>query len=262
MTRQKIPAQSGEELEYAVETLPYKIVCTMRYEKREITAGEVATMLAVSERHAEALLKDRLIAGRQLRSGLWLTNTAAVERYRATAQRGTGRALGASTAWGLLWELSGRTPTWLSTSTLARVRQRIATSSPEDIVRATSGRTRVHFYTRGDGAPPVSWSPLIETGRPAARHLGVRYKRVFNYGAGYVRDGTISEFAERNQLFEDYEGKNLLFENTLPIAYERATMPTAVVAVDLAVGGSGYELEQGCRILMNLQSAWREAHDG
>ncbi len=233
----------------------------MPNEKREITAFEVATMLAVSERHAEALLKDKLIAGRQLRSGLWLTSKASVERYLATAQRGTGRALGASTAWGLLWELSGRTPTWLPVSTLARVRQRIATSSPEDIVRATSGRTRVHFYTRAERAPEVLWSPLIETGRPAARHHGVRYKRVFNYGAAYVRDGTIAEFAARNQLVEDYEGKNLLFENTLPVPYKRATMPPAVVAVDLAMGGSAYELAQGYRILSTLQSVWREARD-
>lgn len=84
---------------------------------------------------------------------------------------------------------------------------------------------------------------------------------MFNYGAAYVRDGTIAEFAARNQLVEDYEGKNLLFENTLPVPYEWATMPPAVVAVDLAMGGSAYELAQGYRILSTLQSVWREARD-
>lgn len=230
----------------------------MKYEKREIAASDVARLLIVSERHAEALLRDRLIAGRQLRSGVWLSNKEAVDRYRATAQRGRGRALSASTAWGLLWELSGQRPSWLSTSTLSRVRQQIATSSPEEIVRATSGRTRARYYTllpsvsTGD----ASWDGLIRTGRTAARRFGVRS---LNYASGYVRDGTSDEFARRHALFEDYEGMNVLFDNTLPIPYKRAVMPDAVVAVDLTLTGGESERKRGVAIVASLQRIWRES---
>jgi len=234
----------------------------MQYEKREITAADVGRILIVSERHAEALLKDRLIAGRQLRSGVWLTSKASVERYRATARRGSGRALSASTAWGLLWELSGLRPPWLSSSTLTRVRQQIDIFSPEEIVRATSGRTRAHYYTLASAASSASWDSLIRTGRPAARHFGVRVNRAFNYAAGYVRDGTIAEFAARHGLFEDYEGMNVLFDNTLPIPYSSASMPDAVVAVDLVVSGGEYERGKGLMAIARLQQMWREAHRG
>lgn len=244
-----------------VRRVPYKIGYTMQYEKREITVADIARMLIVSERHAEALLKDRLIAGRQLRSGVWLTTRESVERYRATAHRGSGRALSTSTAWGLLWELSGLRPSWLPASTLARVRQQVATSSPEEIVRATSGRTRAHHYTLSPSfsTSNASWSSLIRTGRPAARHFGVRVSRQLNYAVGYVRDGLIAEFAPRQGLFEDYEGKNVLFENTLPVPYSGTAMPDAVVAVDLAVSGGEYERTRGLVAVERLQQAWRDA---
>lgn len=231
----------------------------MRYENWEITAADVARLLAVSERHAEALLNDRLVAGRQLRSGVWLTNKAAVERYRATAQFGSGRALKASTAWGLLWELSGLHASWLSSSTLARVRQQIMSLSAEEIVRATSGRTRARYYTLERTAENVSWGALIRTGRPAARHFGVRVKRGFNYASGYVREGTSAEFAPRHALFQDYEGMNVLFDNTLPIPYAKAVMPDAVVAVDLMLTGGEYERARGVMAVARLQNTWREA---
>ncbi|KJL30501.1 hypothetical protein [Microbacterium oxydans] len=231
----------------------------MKYEKREITAADAAAVLAVSERHAEALLKDRLIAGRQLRSGAWLTSRAAVERYRTTAQRGRGRALSAPTAWGMLWELSGLQATWLSTSTLARVRQQVTALSAEEIVQATSGRTRARYYAPSSTTPDVAWEGLIRTGRPAARHLGVRVNRAYNYAAGYVRDGTSAAFATRHAFVEDYEGMNVLFDNTLPIPYSRQSMPDAVVAVDLALTGGVYERERGAVIIARLQNTWREA---
>ncbi|MEJ6555904.1 hypothetical protein PQI51_12830 [Microbacterium esteraromaticum] len=231
----------------------------MKYGNRELTAHEAAKVLEISERHAEALLKDRLIAGRQLRSGVWLTSKASVERYRATAQSGRGRALSASTAWGLLWELSGRRPSWLPSSTLARVRRQIETFSPEEIVRATSGRTRARFYTISRGTSDISWgNSLVRTGRPAARHLGVRAGN-FNYASGYVRDGTSADFARRHAMSEDYEGRNVLFDNTLPITYPGAAMPDAVVAVDMTLTGGEYERERGLLALAMLQRKWMEA---
>lgn len=233
----------------------------MRSGTREITAADAAAALSVGERHAEALLKDRLIAGRQLRSGVWLTSRAAVERYQATSQRGRGRALSTATAWGMLWELSGLQATWLSTSTLARVRQQIAALSAEEIVRATSGRTRARYYARSPMSPEVSWEDLIRTGRPAARHLGVRVNRAYNYATGYVRDGSSVAFTSRHLFVEDYESMNVLFDNTLPISYSAPSMPDAVVAVDLTLTGGLYERERGVAIIARLQSAWREARD-
>lgn len=232
----------------------------MRYEQREITVPSVAHRLMVSERHAESLLKDRLIAGRQLRSGQWLTNEEAVDRYLAIGQRGRGRTLNASTAWGVLWDLSGLRPDWLSSSTLMRVRERIAASTPEEIVRATSGRTRARYYTiaASGGKKNPSWDGLVRSARPAARRFGVRS---LNYASGYICDGAREEFTRRYALFEDYEGMNVLFDNTLPITYKKATMPDAVVAVDLTLTGGEFERKRGIAAIAHLQRVWTEARE-
>lgn len=227
------------------------------YEKREMTTCEVARLLQVSERQTEALFADRRIPARQLRSGAWLTDARVVQRYIATAQRGRGRTLSTPTAWGLLWELSGRRPSWLGASTLSRVRQQIASSSPEEIVRATSGRTRARYFLDPIGADrKASWSGLIRTGRPAARHLGIRS---FNYACGYVRDGTTEDYATRHAFWEDYDGWHVLFDNTLPVTHNRAVMPDAVIAVDLAVTGGAPERQRAMEGIAHLQGVWAEA---
>lgn len=227
--------------------------------EQEITAADLAKLLAISERHAAALLKDRLIAGRQLRSGAWLTSRAAAARYLAIARRGGGRSLNAATAWGMLWELSGSRPTWLSTSTLARVRQQILALTPEEIVRETSGRTRAHYFSRSSSLE-ISSDALIRTGRPVARRLKVNVAGRREFASGYVRVGTIAEFAARWGMTENYAGRHVLFENTLPISYSHTSMPDAVIAVDLVASGNDYERKRGLVAVARLQAAWRAAH--
>lgn len=162
---------------------------------------------------------------------------------------------------GVLWELSGLRASWLSTSTLARVRQQIAALSAVEIVQATFGRTRARYYTLSPESPDVSWEDLIRTGGPAARHLGARVNRMFSYATGYAREGTSADFASRHAFVEDYEGMNVLYDNTLPTLYTGDSMPDAVVAVDLTLTGGTYERERGIEIIARLQNAWRQQRD-
>lgn len=228
----------------------------MSYGNQELTVAEVAVMLEVSERHTVTLFNRRLLAGRQLRSGVWLTSESAVVRYREIAHRGRGRALSSATAWGLLWELSGLRASWLSSSTLSRVREQIQDLSAEEIVRAVAGRTRVHRYGAPSTVKIEELPELPRTGLPAARNYGLM--RTTDRIAVYVSSERIEDTARHWALWPDYEGKSALFEYNVPVGNNRKRMPSAVVAADLAVVGSAFERSRALLEIARLKSVWMD----
>ena len=162
----------------------------------------------------------------------WLADPEAVARYEISARRGSGRTLDASTAWGLLWELSGLDADWLSDSTRARVRRRIRNSDATSIAAAVASRTRAHRYTSANTERAAAG--LIRTGRSAASLLGTDLIEDTRNVAGYVRSGSVDDYASAHFLVEHVNGKDVLYENTLPISYGADAMPPAVIAADLS----------------------------
>lgn len=152
----------------------------------DLTATELASRLGVSRRHAIDLLADGTIAGRKLSSGAWLANSDSVLYYETSAQRGSGGRTSSATAWGLLWDVSDLHATWLSPSTLWRVRKRLREWSAEEIARAVSGRPRVHRY-RAANVGRAS-EDLISTGRVAARLMKVDLMDDTRHVCGYRFD--------------------------------------------------------------------------
>lgn len=220
----------------------------------DLTATELASRLGVTRRHAIDLLARGAINGHRLSSGAWLADADSVLRYENSARRGGGRKLDSDTAWGLLWELSGLRASWLAPSTLSRVRGRLRNWGAEEIARAVSGRTRVHRYRAANAAR--AGKGLIATGRSAAGQLHVGLMDDTRQVSGYVRHDDVGEYARTHFMVASPSGQDVLYDNTLPIAYDADTMPAAVIAADLAVSTDTRERSGGLRALAELRDAW------
>lgn len=225
----------------------------MIYERRELSASQVASRIGVSHGRATELMRSGVLPGRQLPSGEWLTSAPAIEAFQLNARRGKGRALSSSSAWGVLWELSGIRPEWLERSTLSRLRAQLEGWEAVDILRAVSGRTReTRFFLARKGTQ----ADVIATGIAAAAPLRLKLRIDKDVVAGYVDPGAAEHFARVHEMVPDYEGKHVLYENTLPIPWRKGRMPNAVVACDLARSRKIYEREQAILALTDLKEKW------
>lgn len=224
----------------------------------DMTATELAERLGVTRRRATDLLASGAIGGRRLANGTWLVDADSVIRYESAARRRRGRTLDAATAWGLLWELSGLDADWLTPSTRSRVRRRIRQTGAEDLSRAVAGRTTARRYRAANAVRAAEG--LIATGRAAAGRLGTELIDDRRWVSGYVRAGTADEYAEGRFMVGDIAGRDVLYENTLPIRYDEDAMPAAVIAADLAMSTDTRERSVGLSALEELRRAWLDAH--
>lgn len=218
---------------------------------RELTAVELAERLGVSRRHAIDLLARGVIGGRQLPSGAWLADPDSTLRYEIASRRGSGRTMKASSAWGLLWELSGYRAAWLTPSTRSRIRSRIRSSSAEEIARAVSARTRAHRFDASNTF--LAQAGLIATGRVVAGRLDIGLMDDARDAHGYVRRGTVAEYARERFMVASPAGRAVLYDLTLPIPYSGNSMPAAVIAADLAISLNTRERSGGLRALEQLR---------
>lgn len=176
---------------------------------------------------------------------------------RIYARRGSGRALDAATAWGLLWELSGLEAGWLSPRTRARVRRRIRDWDASSIASAVSGRSRAHRFTAANAERAASG--LIRTGRAAVHVLDTDLIEDTRHVAGYVRSGTVGDYARSHFMVPMVNGRDVLYENSLPVDHEAETMPAAVVAADLAMSTDTRERSAALRALEEMRQRWLAA---
>lgn len=223
----------------------------------DLTATQLAERLGVTTRRARELLRSEEIAGRQLVNGTWLADGDAVARYEISANRGSGRTLDAATAWGLLWELSGLDADWLSASTRARVRRRIRDSDASAIASAVSKRARSQRFTAAN-ADRAS-ADIMRTGRAAVGVLDTDLIEDTRQVSGYVRAGAVADYAKSHFMVPQSNGRDVLYENSLPIDYEAETMPAAVVAADLAVSTDTRERSAGLQALEKMRRKWLAA---
>lgn len=224
----------------------------------DMTASELAERLGVTHRRATDLLASGTVAGRRLANGAWLADADSVTRYETAARRHRGRALDAATSWGLLWELSGLDADWLTPSTQSRVRRRIRQTGAEELARAVAGRATARRYRAANIQRAAEG--LITTGRAAAGQLDSELIDDRRRVSGYVRSGTVDEYAEAHFMVADSAGQEVIYENTLPIRYDEDAMPAAVIAADLAVSTDTRERSVGLRVIEELRRAWLAAH--
>lgn len=223
----------------------------------DLTTTELATRLGVTRRRALALLADSKISARRLANGTWLADADAVARFERTAQRGSGRTLSSDAAWGLLWELSALEVDWLSASTHARMRRRIREATGVEIATVVATRTTAQYF--GAANAERASANLIQTGRTASDVLatfGVDLITDHRRVSGYVRAGTVADYAAHNFMIARADGGDVLYENTLPIEFEGDTMPVAVVAADLARSTDTRERAAGIQAIDELKKRW------
>ncbi|WGD37220.1 hypothetical protein [Lysinibacter sp. HNR] len=220
----------------------------------DLTANQLAERLGITKRHALNLLSTQAIAGRRLANGIWLANSDAIARYEVNATRGSGRTLDTATAWGLLWELSGLEADWLSPSTRARVFRRIREADISMIASVVSKRTRAHRYTAANTERAAA--NLIATGRTAAHLINSNLIEDRRHVCGYVRSGTVENYARSHFMVAKENGSDVLYDNTLPINYDASAMPPAVIAADLARSTDTRERSAGLQSLERLRQQW------
>lgn len=220
----------------------------------DLTATQLAERLGVTARRARDLLRTEEIVGKQLANGTWVVDGDAVTRYEISAKRGSGRTLDTASAWGLLWELSGLHADWLGVSTRARVKRRIRDSDAEALVSAVSKRAKAHRYTAANAERASEG--LIRTGRTAVSVLSVDLIEDTRQVHGYLRSGTTVDYAKSHFMIAQPNGRDVLYENSLPIRYDGETMPVAVVAADLATSTDTRERSAGLHAIEEMRQRW------
>jgi hypothetical protein len=223
----------------------------------ELTVSEAAARLGVTVQRVRDLLTGGEILGRRLANRMWLVDGRSLSRYEVSARRGRGRQLDAASAWGLLWELSDLSADWLTPSTLARQRRRIRESTAEQIARSVAKRAVSRRFTAANAA--VAQAGLIATGRVAGRTLETGLIDDASAVAGYVRGGSMDDYAAAHFMVADPAGHAVLYAYTLPIDYQERVMPAAVVAADLSVSTDTRVRSAGLSALEELRQTWLAA---
>jgi hypothetical protein len=70
---------------------------------------------------------------------------------------------------------------------------------------------------------------------------------------GYVRRGTVAEYAREHFMVASPAGRAVLYDLTLPIPWNGDAMPAAVIAVDLATSLNTRERSGGLQALARLR---------
>lgn len=218
----------------------------------EIALSDAADRLGISRRHANELVTSGVLAARQL-SGVWLVSSASVHEYERRRMP-AGRPLSAPVAWAALYELSGVSPTWLTSRVRSRLHARLLDVSADVLYRAVASRSRTWRF-HADGAPIQE--ELVPSGRQAASLIGSDLIDDFRRVDGYLRPGvTFDELAGRFLLVEDpEEGPDIIRESTCPVEYSSPIR--GVVAADLALSADPREADAGLQALDGLLGTFR-----
>ncbi len=123
---------------------------------------------------------------------------------------------------------------------------------------AVAKRATAHYYTAANAERASAG--LILTGRAAAEGLSSALLEDHRHVCGYVPSGTVDEYASSHFMVETPTGRDVLYENTLPIAYPGTIMPSAVVAADLATSTDARERSAGLQALEELRQRWLADH--
>jgi hypothetical protein len=218
---------------------------------------DAALALGVSQRQVTELLRSGRLSGEQLQDGTWLVSRRSIGERRAL-NTGVGRAWSASSSWALLDELSGREAEGLSQSTYDRMKRRIRTTSADEIARKVATRLTARRYAADSLARTAA--DLVLTGTSAAevidRTLTSEARRV----EGYVREGTLDEFARRHLLTLDAEGDVTIYEAPESQVLDSRHASEAAIAADLARSVSTRERSAGLSALDDMRQAWLARH--
>lgn len=224
-----------------------------------LTVAEAAARLGVGPEQVRRLARSGKLAARKIGRTLVLDDDAVEGRARLPLK--AGRAFAPRTAWAALWLLSGEDAGWLPAADRSRLRARLRTWNAERLVAAE--RLRADRYDLrvlpAYRDRVLATDGVLASGMTAAAAVGADIvagtaaDEVYCTAqtlAGLRRQLGLSERGDTNLVVRvpRYEG--------LPLT-GRATMPIAVVAVDLAESVDVRTRRAGLTLLADALTAAR-----
>lgn len=220
----------------------------------DLTTGEAAKALAVSQQHVRGLLRDGILTGRQLADGTWLVDPRSITSFQLV-RVGRGRNWSPEASWALLGELSSQLIVEVPLRTWARVRVRIRTYAAEDIARNVATRNRAHRFSADSWKATASG--LVLTGRSATEAINSNLSGRSRVVEGYLRDGVeLGDFVHRHLLIPDHNGDVIIHSRPANVRFDGRHAPAAVIAADLARSTNTRERSAGIIAIEGMRQQW------
>lgn len=216
-----------------------------------MTTAEAAERLHVSQRQVQRLIGAGEVPARRTAGDAWVLDALAVNAL-ARSRPARGRPWSTATAWGALWMVSGLDATWVDDRTRSRLSSRLGVMGAEDLVHACRRRSEVRRCRVSESFLDELRADLALSGASAAELFGLTGER--SRVEGYCDDAVWASVRSRFRLVDDPRGNATVRVTTVSDVLRggRATMPSAVVAVDLAESYEPRERAAGLRALEEL----------
>jgi len=225
----------------------------------EITSGQAAEQLGVTQQRVQALFASGDLGGRMV-AGRLVVDSGDI-KARLARRPGRGRPLAARVAWGVLWELSGERAHWLAASERSRLRTNIRKLNTEEVVLRVRRRATLHQYrilpTYVDRL--AADAACVAGGVGAASAVGadiVALGFAEVYTARSTGDRIVKQYAmvERGHDGDINVNLRVLDDDLIFLLSARTRMPSAVVACDLMESPEPRTRHAGTLLLSDLLS--------
>ena len=194
-----------------------------------------------------------------VKSGNTLLVDAASLQLYARSNRGRGRPMEASTAFGALWLLSGLDVDWLTYAQERRLRIRLETCTAEEFTWQLRRRALLHRYRVGASFLEAASASLVLSGASSGLLDDFGLLKQNGFVEGYCLETGIEQLEDSLFLVGDSQGNVIVHvASWLPDSIV-GEMPIAVVAADLAQSLNTRESEAGLDMMRRLLDEYREA---
>jgi excisionase family DNA binding protein len=218
-----------------------------------VSTVEAAQRLGVSRRQVQRLIAAGDLPAQRTAGDAWLVDALALNALNR-ARPSRGRPWTEETAWAALLWLSGLDAGWLGARTEARLRQRLRRLDASALAIACRRRATTHRYRTSDS--------FLVALRDAVALSGASVATAADFGLaadetgvdGYCDREMLDDLVARFHLTPDTRGNVTLRVADAPPAglFDRAAMPAAVIALDLAESLEVRERSAGLRVLEDL----------
>lgn len=189
---------------------------------------EVAGRLGVTTRQVQ-----HLVARGDLHAlARGVIDETSVERYLSARQGSRRRAWSETTAWGAVALLSHRDAGWMGEAQRSRLRARLRTLGPEELVSRARQRAAVARYAGHTSTTTRLRTEIVDTSR-AAESLGLAAATSVD---GYVAVEDVDALVARHGLMRNDDGRITLRATAMHLAVvtDLADAGTVLAALDLA----------------------------
>jgi len=218
-----------------------------------ISTVEAAKRLGVSRRQVQRLIAARELPAQRTAGDAWLVDALAVNALNR-ARPSRGRPWTEETAWAALWWLSGIEAGWLGARTEARLRGGLRRLDAAALVAACRRRAVTYRFRASDSFTEALRAAVVRSGTSAAAAADFGLATDASCVDGYCDSPALDELVRRFRLTPDTRGNvTLRVVGGAPAGVlDRAAMPMAVVALDLAESPEVRERSAGLRVLEGL----------